>query len=202
MDRSVPGGLSRRSFLIVTACGFIGRSRVAKASDQTIDWPPVLETERSQFTVTTPRTRSIPFEVRDLAGRAKSIVPGRGQVMLVNLWATWCAACRPDLKRLANLDRMHKPGLAIVPICTDTWDAREIQGFLVENEATGLTSYMDPTGRVANDRNPPGALFPAPKIPITYLIGKSGLTEGYVAGPAEWTSKAGLNLLHYYLDQS
>ncbi|MDU3045038.1 MAG: TlpA family protein disulfide reductase, partial [Bradyrhizobium sp.] len=35
---------------------------------------------------------------------------------------------------------------------------------------------------------------------ITYLIGTTGLIEGYVTGAAEWLSEPGQALLRYYLD--
>ena len=46
-----------------------------------------------------------PFETTDIAGRAQRLSDQQGKVVLINLWATWCAPCRIEMPKL---DRLYK----------------------------------------------------------------------------------------------
>lgn len=58
--------------------------------------------------------------VRDLAGDAFSLDPYRGQVLLLNFWATWCAPCREEIPDLMALrERLHPRGFEVIGISMD-----------------------------------------------------------------------------------
>src|SRR5689334_14620056 len=59
------------------------------------------------------------FSLRTLEGETVSLTALRGQVVLLNFWATWCLECRQELPALETLYRRFGPrGLAVVGINT------------------------------------------------------------------------------------
>ncbi|MGC2780220.1 MAG: TlpA disulfide reductase family protein [Bradyrhizobium sp.] len=162
--------------------------------------PPMFRSGRSQFIVERPRNPLAPLKLQDLAGKDVTLAPKPGHVTLVNLWATWCAACKIDLPTLAALERMRIPGLDVWTICTDRRDIRSIRRYAQAIELPPQ-SFADPHAQATNPINPDASVFATPAMPITYLIGTGSLIEGYVTGAAEWLSPAGQALLRYYLDQ-
>jgi peroxiredoxin len=46
-----------------------------------------------------------PFETLDLSGKTERLEDHQGQVVLVNIWATWCVPCREEMPKLDRLYR-------------------------------------------------------------------------------------------------
>src|SRR3954451_5997741 len=71
--------------------------------------PPLFGTGRSQFILERPRTPLPALKLQDMSGKDVTLAPKSGRVTLINLWATWCAACKTDLPTLTALDSMRIP---------------------------------------------------------------------------------------------
>ena len=57
------------------------------------------------------------FGLKDLRGRTKRLSDYKGKVVLINLWASWCAPCRVELPELVKLQKMYEArGLQIVGV--------------------------------------------------------------------------------------
>ncbi|MGJ4910823.1 TlpA family protein disulfide reductase [Bradyrhizobium sp. HKCCYLS2033] len=191
--------LTRRTALLGAATALLVSSpRVRAAADDSR--PPLFRSGRSQFIVERPRNPLPPLKLQDLSGKDVTLAPKPGHVTLVNLWATWCAACKTDLPTLAALDRVRMPALDVWTICTDRRDIKTIRRY-AETVAMPRLSFADPHAQATNPANADASVFATPAMPITYLIGMSGLIEGDVTGAAEWLSEPGEALLRYYLDQ-
>ncbi len=191
--------LTRRTALLGAATALLVSSpRVRAAADD--PRPPLFRSGRSQFIVERPRNPLPPLTLQDLSGKDVTLAPKPGHVTLVNLWATWCAACKTDLPTLAALDRVRMPALDVWTICTDRRDIKTIRRY-AETVAMPRLSFADPHAQATNPANADASVFATPAMPITYLIGMSGLIEGDVTGAAEWLSEPGEALLRYYLDQ-
>jgi hypothetical protein len=189
--------LDRRAVLLAGLSGlFAGRARGQQAA-----YPPVFETARSQFTIVRPRRKLPPLRLQDLNGRDFVLAPKPGHIALLNLWATWCAACRTDLPTLASLDRLRIPGLEIWAICTDTVDVKKIRAFVRDLGVPSPIALADPYGSAVNPHDPSASTLETVRMPITYLIGNAGVVEGYITGAAEWLSPEGKALLDFYRDQ-
>ena len=86
----------------------------------------------------------VPVAVGDLAAiRAAVAAPGASAV-LVNVWATWCDACREEMPALLRFARAHRAeGLRLVLVSADDEDQREhVAAFLGKAGAAGATAFI------------------------------------------------------------
>jgi thiol-disulfide isomerase/thioredoxin len=189
--------LSRRALVLATpaVAAIVAASR-AWGGDPS--WPPVFEAGRSQFTVVRPRAAMPPLRLQNLHGKDVVVTPRPGRILLVNFWATWCAACRLDLPMLASLATAEPERVEILAICTDTKDLRKIHAFLGGLAVQNLACYVDTYGTAAQASS---AMFSLVGMPVTYLVGTTDRVEGYITGAPDWLSSAGARLLQFYREQ-
>jgi cytochrome c biogenesis protein CcmG, thiol:disulfide interchange protein DsbE len=104
----------------------------------------------------------------DLQGAEVSLGELRGDVLVVNLWATWCAPCREEMPHLERLHREVGPqGLQVIAVSIDgPRDERLIREF-VEDYGLTFTILHDPDQRITR-------LFNTRGVPETFLIGRDG----------------------------
>jgi cytochrome c biogenesis protein CcmG/thiol:disulfide interchange protein DsbE len=111
-------------------------------------------------------------------GRTVDLSKLRGRVVVLNLWATWCAPCIEELPSLLALQ--HKmPNLEIVAVSMDQ-DPDVYHRFLTEHHVDILT-FRDADQRV-------NALYGTVQIPETYVIDKQGILRRKFIGAQDWTS--------------
>ncbi|MEO1695552.1 MAG: TlpA disulfide reductase family protein [Pseudomonadota bacterium] len=105
-----------------------------------------------------------------------------GRVVLVNLWATWCAPCRKEMPDLSALQKeLGGDDFEVVAISLDRGAPEKPQAFLNEVGATALKIYHDPTARLGTRLNAIG-------LPATLLLDRQGREIGRLIGPADWDS--------------
>lgn len=102
----------------------------------------------------------------------------RGRVVVLNLWATWCAPCVQELPSLLDLQHAM-PRLAIVGISTDQ-DEAVYRNFLLQHHVDLLT-VRDGEQRI-------NALYGTVQIPETYIIDRDGILRRKFIGAQAWTS--------------
>jgi thiol-disulfide isomerase/thioredoxin len=74
----------------------------------------------------------------------------KGNVVLVNLWATWCGPCRAETPELQALhDQYSGRGFKVVGVSVDEGGENDVKPFLEEFHVT-YPIALDPTGRLAN----------------------------------------------------
>ena len=84
--------------------------------------------ERSEAGYTAPG-----FTVRDLKGNLDSLANYKGQVVLLNLWATWCGPCRIEMPALENLyRRFRSEGMTILAVSLDVGNDQGVKDFVEE----------------------------------------------------------------------
>lgn len=113
---------------------------------------------------------------------ARSLDSYRGQVVLLNIWATWCAPCRIEMPSIERLHRELGPdGLHIVAVSIDNpgTDAA-IRSFVSEY---GLTFDIlhDESGDIKQQYQTTG-------VPETFIIGRDGTIRKKVIGATRWDS--------------
>jgi thiol-disulfide isomerase/thioredoxin len=61
-----------------------------------------------------------PLDARLLDGTSYSLQAGRGKVVIVNFWATWCAPCRAEMPAIDAYYRKHRgEGLEVIAVSMD-----------------------------------------------------------------------------------
>ena len=130
-------------------------------------------------------------EVRfqDGNGAEKTLADWRGKVVLVNLWATWCAPCRKEMPALAHLQKeLGSSKFEVVAISIDRTGLPGARKFLDETGVRDLALYADPTTKLSS-------VLRAVGLPVTVLIDAQGREIGRLVGPAEWDSEDAKRLI-------
>ena len=162
--------------------------------------PPAFGTARSQFTLLDPVKVVPSAQLTRADGTTTNFAAFRGKVVLVNFWATWCAACRVELPILDRLqETLGRKNLHVAAISLDRNGGPAVMPFAQRLKLRHLDIYLDPDGRVGSVGNDNAdAPFPIYGMPISYVIGPTGRIEGYVTGEANWLSNDARNLFSYY----
>jgi cytochrome c biogenesis protein CcmG/thiol:disulfide interchange protein DsbE len=117
------------------------------------------------------------FVMRD-GNRTVDLSKLRGRVVVLNLWATWCAPCIEELPSLLALQK-QMPELAVVAVSMDQ-DPDVYKRFLVDHHVDVLT--------VRDEEQKVNALYGTVQIPETYIIDKQGVLRRKFIGAQVWTS--------------
>lgn len=118
----------------------------------------------------------------DGEGKPRNLAEWKGKVVLLNLWATWCAPCRAEMPSLARLQaKMGGADFAVVAVSQDRGGAEAPRKFLTNNGISQLGLYLDASGKLIQTLKAPG-------LPLTVLIDREGRQMARLAGPAEWDS--------------
>jgi thiol-disulfide isomerase/thioredoxin len=124
----------------------------------------------------------------------------RGRTVLLNLWATWCVPCRKEMPALDALEaQLGGPSFEVVAINIDTRNPDKPRQWLSDIGIRRLGYYADPTAKVFQDLKIIGRAL---GMPTTLLIDPAGCEIGALAGPAEWASADGVELVTAALEKT
>jgi thiol-disulfide isomerase/thioredoxin len=172
------------AFLAVEGLG--GPGPKPASADET---KPTLVGEMGDFIYFATPKPVPPISFSDGTGKALSLADFKGQVVLVNFWATWCAPC---VREMPSLDRLQaKLGgkdFAVVDIALDRQGKEAVQPYFTQNGLDHLGIYLDPKGESFRAWSGRG-------VPTSFLIGRDGRSRGVLVGPALWDSVAALKLI-------
>lgn len=111
------------------------------------------------------------YEAVNLAGEPVSLASLRGEVVLLNVWATWCAPCRQEIPYLAELHAADGPrGLRIVGVSIDKAADRQKVADLAPELGITYAVWLDPTERISR-------VLRSPAVPATMLVDRSGIVR-------------------------
>lgn len=133
------------------------------------------------------------FSLQNLQGKQVDIRDHRGQVILLNFWATWCPNCRkegPSLQKLYN--QYQSRGLIFYRISSKE-EPETINQFM-EKESLNLPVLIDKTGQT--DRQ-----FGVWVHPTTYLIDRQGLVSYRTMGVFDWTGLEATSVIDRLLEK-
>ena len=134
-------------------------------------------------------------QTMDQPPATRSLGDYRGQVLLLNIWATWCPPCRAEMPSMQKLhEEFRDQGLAVVAVTIDTPGMEEsIRDFARE---FGLTFEIlhDPTGRIQRQYHTTG-------VPETFIIGPDGVIRRKVIAAADWYSDVNREAIRRLLDE-
>ncbi|MBK8250240.1 MAG: TlpA family protein disulfide reductase [Gemmatimonadetes bacterium] len=116
------------------------------------------------------------WSAQTLAGTMIGSDSLRGQVVLVNVWATWCLPCRAEMPLLEAMHQRHRArGFAMVGLSVDRGPETEVRAFLAEREITYPVAivpdaFLNVFGGVRG-------------YPTSFLIDRAGVIRHAVIGP-------------------
>lgn len=145
--------------------------------------------------VATPSApRPLPaLSFKDANGADVGLEKFRGKVVLLNLWATWCAPCRKEMPALDRLEaEQGSESFEVVPVSLDFGGDEKPKKFLAEIGATKLPFFHDPSGKVLSSLKSVGR---GTGLPTTLILDRAGCEIGYLPGPAEWASEDAKSLI-------
>jgi peroxiredoxin len=198
----------RATFDIAKAMKKRGAQDVAKAV-LTMDYgttTPGVETKAEQFawapppgardvaTVQTPGEGDLPalamvgkpapdFSLKDLNGKEVKLTDLKGNVWVLDYWATWCPPCvaaMPSLNELAG--DMKQQGVKVVAMNADE-EKDLVAGFINSRKLNNLIVLLDPESKV-------GEQYKANELlPTTMVIGKDGTIRKVITTGGSQTEK-------------
>ncbi|HVK80205.1 MAG TPA: TlpA disulfide reductase family protein [Verrucomicrobiae bacterium] len=129
----------------------------------------------------------------DAQGVETNLQAYQGEVMVVNLWATWCAPCVEEMPTLGALQRHFGDRLKVIPISVDSEADRDnAVRQLAELSESSLPFVMDMTRGVLFDAQAAG-------MPVTIIYDRDGNEVARLAGGADWASPEAIALLEAVL---
>ena len=124
----------------------------------------------------------------DSVGNAMQLPDYHGKVILLNVWATWCAPCIAEMPMLDALQA--KRGGTDFEVVTVSLDrtAAEAAMFFRDNNIDNLESWHDGTFSLSSKLTLPG-------LPTSVLYDRNGRETARVSGEVDWTSDEALALI-------
>jgi thiol-disulfide isomerase/thioredoxin len=125
----------------------------------------------------------------DADGNAVSLAQWRGQTVLVNFWATWCAPCRAEMPSLNALQQdLGGEDFQVVTIATGRNPLPAIRKFFDEVGLTDLPVLRDPKRALSRDMGVLG-------LPASIILNADGQEVARMTGDADWHSEDAMMFL-------
>lgn len=146
-------------------------------------------------------SRAPAFRAKNLAtGQSVTLADYRGQVVVLNVWATWCQPCRVEMPALERLSRRMAGGVPgggrgfkVVAVSIDE-DADSVVSKFARDLGLTFDILHDPTGDIKQ-------AYQATGVPETWVIDRDGVIVKKVIGPTEWDGPVNELLVRRLLDE-
>jgi peroxiredoxin len=104
----------------------------------------------------------------------------RGQVVVLNFWATWCPPCVEEMPSLVEMQRRFKAkGVTVLAVSVDVDESAYRQ--FVKDHNVDLLTVRDPDQKSS-------ALYGTFKFPETYIVDRDGVIRRKFIGAVDWTA--------------
>lgn len=123
------------------------------------------------------------YSAPDLSGREVSLDDHLGDVVLVNIWATWCGPCRVEMPPIQASYRRYKDrGFTVLAVSIDQGPGHEEKVAAFADEyGLEFPILLDPEGRITEILRTVG-------VPETFVLGRDGRIAKRLIGVADWNS--------------
>lgn len=155
---------------------------------------------RARFAPADAGTTTPTYAATSLDGDTVSLADYRGQVVLLNVWATWCRPCVQEMPALERLhDALGAEGLTVLAVSVDA----PAPGLEDPNEAVrafasqlGLTFpiLVDASGRIEGT-------FRVSGLPSTFVIDREGTLRQRILGPRPWDQPETISEIRALLEE-
>ncbi len=133
------------------------------------------------------------FTLTNIAGEPVSLSQYRGQVVILNFWATWCPPCREEMPSMETLYRKYKDqGLVILAVSVDENGESAVKKFLQQ------TPYTFPI--LLDSENVSQHIYGVFRFPESFIIDRNGVIVEKIIGGRDWTSAGASKMLNFLLN--
>lgn len=156
---------------------------------------------RDRFQPVGPGSDAPSFQATSLAGDTVGLASYQGNVVLLNIWATWCPPCREEMPSMERLHRDYEDeGLRVVAVSIDAPPGQtddfgrpggDLEAFAERYDLT-FTILHDPRGRIQD-------VYQTTGVPESFVIGKDGVIYKKVSGATEWDAPENRRLIERLL---
>jgi len=161
---------------------YVMAAAVIKPGGGAVDLKTLAHGEMAKLVVSPKALPPPDTPLLDPDGKTIKLADLKGQVMVVNLWATWCAPCVKEMPTLAKLQAAYPGRIKVVAVSMDrTEDREKARAFIAEHGP--LAFYQDPKYAMAFALDPPAEGFPT-----TVLYDAKGAERARLSGAADWNS--------------
>ncbi|MGC6512102.1 MAG: TlpA family protein disulfide reductase [Parvibaculales bacterium] len=132
-----------------------------------------------------PTPKQLPeIDFKNAAGETVTLADYRGTVVVLNLWATWCAPCREEMPSLDALQtHFAEAQVTVLALSLDRGKPDYPLAFLADLGVEKLAFGHDPKSRSARALGAFG-------LPTTLVIDANGKEVARLLGEAEWHTEA------------
>ncbi len=117
------------------------------------------------------------FTIHD-GRRTLSLHDYRGQVVVLNFWATWCPPCVEEMPSLGRMQRQLADQVTVLAISTDE-DGDAYRQFLSDRHIDLIT--------IRDGEQKSNQLYGTVRFPETYIIDRKGVIRRKLIGAVDWT---------------
>jgi peroxiredoxin len=126
------------------------------------------------------------FTLKD-SDRTVTLSQFKGQVVVLNFWATWCPPCIEEMPSLVRMQQFMKPkGVTVLAVSVDV-DENNYRRFLRDYNVNLLT-VRDPDQKS-------NRLYGTFKFPETYIVDRNGVVRRKFIGAVDWTEPEVIDFL-------
>jgi cytochrome c biogenesis protein CcmG/thiol:disulfide interchange protein DsbE len=125
----------------------------------------------------------------DIPARTRTLTDYQGHVVLLNVWATWCAPCRAEMPSIEQLYEGYAArGFKVVAVSIDGVGMEA--GVREFAKQFGLTFDIlhNPAGDIQD-------IYQMTGVPESFLIGRDGVIRKKIAGAIDWNSESNRRLI-------
>ena len=131
------------------------------------------------------------LKFKDLNLQEVNLTNKKGNIVIINFWATWCAPCRREMPSLEKLTHQI-PEIKVYAINMERPNKLKAQDFLKFIGVLSLDIYFDPELKLVKQ-------FKMRGLPTSILINKEGKEFGRIVGEIDFTDKNFIKLLKKYI---
>lgn len=115
--------------------------------------------------------------------RYKTLADYKGQVVLLNVWATWCPPCQAEMPSLQRLYQAYgDKGLKLVAVSIDDYVTEDSIRAFAKNFGITFEILHDSTHAIER-------LYQTTGYPESFVIGREGTIRKKWIGPDDWSSQ-------------
>ena len=157
---------------------------------------------QSRVPAVIPGNPSPAFTVLNADGEPVSSEEWEGKVILVNIWATWCAPCREEMPSMQRLYEQFDPSdFEILAISVDAeMGDRDTRGY-PGGDPVAFAESLSLTFPILRDSSQDiERIFQTTGVPESFLIGRDGVIYKRVAGAAPWNAASNVAQVQRLVD--